>query len=137
MKDTYPRFKMELFFLGYVFFEFSDVVPVTLFLGDSHHGFLDPVHFFQSKLKHFLGGHAGGEVEVQTRLVEGFSIGEGGVGDVLPCVWEVLLQTSNSYWPTNRTNNTLVNNLQFERLFGIFIFLRGLGERIFFFLTLI
>lgn len=130
MKDTYPRFKMELFFLGYVFFEFSDVVPVTLFLGDSHHGFLDPVHFFQSKLKHFLGGHAGGEVEVQTRLVEGFSIGEGGVGDVLPCVLEVLLQTSNSYWPTNRTNNTLVNNLQFERLFGIFIFLRGLGERI-------
>lgn len=130
MKDTYPRFKMELFFLGYVFFEFSDVVPVTLFLGDSHHGFLDPVHFFQSKLKDFLGGHAGGEVEVQTRLVEGFSIGKGGVGDVLPSVWEVLLQTSNSYWPTNRTNNTLVNNLQFERLFGIFIFLRGLGERI-------
>lgn len=97
MKDTYPCFKMELFFLGYVFFEFLDVVPVPLFLGDSLHGLLDPVHFLQTKFKDFLGGHAGGEVEVQTRLVEGFPIGKGGVGNILPCVREILLQTSKSH----------------------------------------
>lgn len=100
MKDTYPCFKMELFFLGYVFFEFLDVVTIPLFLGDSLHGLLDPVHFLQTKFKDFLGGHAGGEVEVQTWLVEGFPIGKGGVGNILSCVREILLQTSKSHWTT-------------------------------------